>query len=334
MTSSGQSRANYGRRFFWFAMAITVGIGVYSAGWFYAARYLEDEVRGRVAGMNGGGRRANCEEPQARGYPFRIGLFCRSVLYEDARRGLSVQARELRTAAQIYQPWRIIGELDGPARLEAPGVNALALDWANLRASARLARPLPQRISVEAQDLNIRRDEQTDTLPPLARFDSVEAHMRPAGDDIDLAVRFDGLKPDASLTNGISLPPLSGVADLSLAGAALPGGLADGLEGSLHGRSGTIRSVTVSVEGGAGVTVSGPVSVDEAGLIDAELRISVREPLVLARILGDLAPHARREIELSFSAIAAMGGSAGMPLRIVKSEASLGFITLGTIPPL
>lgn len=334
MTSSGQSRTNYGRRFFWFAVAIVAGIGLYSAGWFYAAGRIEDEVSGAIARLNGSGKRANCEEAQARGYPFRIGLFCRSVLYEDARKGLSAQARGLRTAAQIYQPWRIVAELDGPARLEAPGLNALALDWASLRASARLARPLPERLSLEAKDLNVRRDEQTGTLPPLARVDDIEAHMRPTGDDIDLAVRFGGLRPDPSLTNGITLPPLSGLIDLSLAGAALPGGLPDGSEGSLRGRSATIRGVTVSLGDGAGVTVSGPVAVDAAGLVDAELKIGVREPMVLARILGDLAPHARQEIELSFSAIAAMGGDTGMPLRIVKGEASLGFLSLGKIPPL
>ena len=60
----------------------------------------------------------------------------------------------------------------------------------------------------------------------------------------------------------------------------------------------------------------------------------VREPMALAKILGDLAPHARREIELALSSIAAMDGNFGMPLRVVKGEASLGFITLGTIPPL
>jgi len=330
MTSSRQSRTKYGRRFFWFALAIVVAIGAYTGGWFYAARLLEDEVMRAVAGLNGNGRRANCEEPQARGYPFRIGLFCRSVLYEDAREGVSFQARALRSAAQVYQPWRVVGELDGPARLEAPGLNALALDWAGLRASVRLAEPLPERVSVEGQDVRASLDEQGDEMRLLARAGSVEAHLRPAGDDLDLAVRFGDLKPDAALTRGVALPPLSGLLDASLTGGALPGGL----EGDLRGRSGTIRNLTLSAEGGAGVTVSGPVSVDEAGLLDAELQIIVREPMALAKILGDLAPQARQEIELSLSSIAAMGGNPGMPLRVVKGQASLGFIPLGTIPPL
>lgn len=330
MTSSRQSRTKYGRRFFWFALAIVVAIGAYTTGWFYAARALEDEVRSVVAGLNGNGRRANCEEPQARGYPFRIGLFCRSVMYEDARGGVAFHARALRSAAQVYQPLRVVGELDGPARLAAPGLNALILDWTGLRASVRLAEPLPERVSIEGQDVRVSLDEQGEEVPLLAQVKSVEAHLRPAGDDLDLAVRFGDLKPDAALTRDVALPPLSGLLDASLTGGALAGGL----DGDLRGRSGMIRSLTLSAEGGAGVTVSGPVAVDEAGLLDAELRIVVREPMKLAKILGDLAPQARQEIELALSSIAAMDGNPGMPLRVVRGEASLGFIPLGTVPPL
>lgn len=330
MTSSRQSRTNYGRRFFWLAVAIALACLAYTGGWFYAARFVESEVRSAVAALNGNGRRANCEEAQARGYPFRLGLFCRSVMYEDAREGIAFQARGLRSAAQVYQPWRIVGELDGPARLEAPGLSALALDWSALRASLRLASPLPERLSIESRGLNVRLDEPGEALPALFHADSVEAHLRPVGDDLDLAVRFSGFRPDAALTEGVAVPPLAGLLDLSLAGGALDGGL----DGDLRGRSGTLRNLTLSTESGAGVTLSGPVSVDGNGLIDAELQIIVREPLALAKILGDLAPHARREIELSAAAIAAMDGSAGMPLRVVKGEASLGFIPLGTVPPL
>lgn len=330
MTSSSQSRTNYGRRFFWFAVAIVVAAGLYTAGWFYAAGVVVDQAKAAVASLNGNGRRASCEEPAAGGYPFRIGLFCRSVMFEDAREGVVFQARAFRSAAQVYQPWRIVGELDGPARLATPGVSALALDWTSLRASVRLAEPLPERLSVEGSGVSVRIDEPGEAMPALLRADSVEAHLRPAGDDLDVALRFAGLSLDEGIAGTVALPPLSGLVDATLADAALPGGF----EGDLRGRSGTLRNLTVSTEGGAGVTLSGPVSVDENGLVDAEFQVIVREPLALAKILGDLAPHARREIDLSASAIAAMGGNAGLPLRIVKGEASLGFIPLGTVPPL
>lgn len=334
MTSSSQSRTNYGRRFFWLAVAIVVAGGAYTAGWFYAARLLVQEAQAAVATLNGSGRRASCENAEARGYPFRIGLFCRSVMFEDGRKGVAFQARSFRSAAQVYQPWRVIGELDSPARLEAPGIRALALDWASLRASARLSQPLPERLSLEGSGVAVRVDEPGVTLPALLRSDSAELHLRPAGDDLDVALRFAGLQLEQGIVGTAAVPPLSGLVDASLVDGALPGGLPSGRPGDLRGRSGTLRTLMVSTAEGAGLTVSGPVSVDEDGLLDAQLQVTVREPMALAKTLGDLAPHARREIELALSAIAAMGDNSAMSLRVVKGEASLGFIPLGTIPPL
>lgn len=332
MTSSRQSRTNYGRRFRWMLVAIALGAGLYSAGWFYAAQRVTDEVKATIATLNGNGRRASCEEVETRGYPFRLGIFCRSVLFEDAARGVSFRAGPLRSAAQIYQPWRVIGELDGPARLEAPGLNALTLDWSALRGSARLASQLPERVSLEVSDLAIQLDEQGASARPLAQFDSAELHLRPAGNNFDIAVRFSELVLDSSLVS--SMPPLSGLVDFSLTDGALPGRL----NGDLRGQSGVIRTLTVSALDGAGLTLSGPVAIDDTGLIDAQLSITMREPMALARILGDLVPDRRREIELALSALAGTSGTtdasgSSLPLRIAQGRVSLGFIPLGTIPP-
>ena len=327
MTSSRQSGTNYGRRFFWFAVLIVLGIGLYSAGWFYVAQKAVDQVQANVASMNRDGKRANCEAPEARGYPFRIGIFCRTVMFEDARKGIFAQAGELRSAAQIYQPWRVIGELDGPARLEVPGLNALALNWDALRASVRLARPLPERLSAEATGLSVQIDEQGEKDRALAFAEGAELHLRPHGNDLDIALRFSKLVPDATL--GVTVPPLSGLLDFLLTDGALPGVL----DGSLRGHSGNIRNLTISADGGVEITLSGPVAIDEAGLLDAELSLSVREPMALAKILGDAAPHARREIALALSALAQTGAS-GLPVRITKGQARIGFIPLGAIPAL
>src|SRR5690606_36732484 len=70
MTSTHPPRPNYSRRFFWFALAILAGIALYTAGWYYAAGELTRQVNAGVAGLNGGGKRASCENAQARGYPF------------------------------------------------------------------------------------------------------------------------------------------------------------------------------------------------------------------------------------------------------------------------
>ncbi|MBX9453777.1 MAG: DUF2125 domain-containing protein [Mesorhizobium sp.] len=330
MASSGAGRPNYSRRFFWFALAIVLAVVLYSFGWHYASGRLVDEVNATVAGVNRDGRRASCENAEARGYPFRIGVFCRSVMFEDGRNGIGFRARQFRSAAQIYAPKHIIGELDGPATLQVPGLNALDLTWSSLQASVRLASPLPERMSMESRDLVVRLDEPGDLSPLLGQAESFQLHMRPAGADLDLAARFSSLLLDAELVGATTLPPLDGLVDLSLAGWAEP--IED--RRSLRGRSGTIRNITLSTPEGAGVTITGPVAIDEAGLVDAELSVTVREPQALASILAELMPESRSEIELAMTGLSAMGDTPTLPLRIDGGEVRLGFLSLGSIPPL
>lgn len=332
MTSSTETRPNYSKRFFWFAVAIVVAIATYTAGWHYAANLLTDRVNTDIASLNGQGRRASCENAEARGYPFRIGIFCQSVMFEDARRGIGFRARHLRSAAQVYAPHRAIIELDGPATLQVPGLMALDLDWSSLRASARLATPLPDLLSLVSRDLVVSPDVLGDIAPALLLAESMELHMRPAGNDLDLASRFTRLVLDAELVGTDVLPAFNGLVDFQLTNGAIDIDLAG--EG-LRGRSGVLRTASISIDGGdAGATVQGPVAIDEAGLIDAELAVTLRDPRALADLLLAAMPEARREIELSLAGIIAMGDAPTLPVRIVKGDVSLGFFLLGSIPPL
>lgn len=333
MASSDKKRPNYTRRFIWLALAIVVVIAGYTAGWFYVAGMLVDRVNAEVAAINGDGRRASCENAEARGYPFRIGIFCRSVLYEDAPAGISMRAGAFRSAAQVYAPRHIIAELDGPARVQVPGVAALDIGWSVLRSSARLSEPLPERVSVEGRNVTVALDEPGPDLQPLGSAGLAELHMRPAGAGLDVAVRFVDLALEPELTGGVTLPPLDGLVDVSIAdGVSLLRSDLDSLRGS--GKSGTIRTFSLSLDEETGATVSGPVAIDENGLVDAELEVTLRNPQALAGILGDLMPEARREIELGLAGLAAGGDTATFPLRIAKGEISMGFLSLGTIPPI
>ncbi|MEO3389288.1 DUF2125 domain-containing protein [Mesorhizobium sp. CAU 1741] len=332
MTSSQPTRTNYSRRFFWFAVAIVLAIGAYTAGWYYAAGELTQRVNAGVAALNGDGRRASCENAEARGYPFRIGVFCRSVMFEESGRGIGFRAREFRSAAQVYAPRHALAELEGPATLQFPGLMAMDLEWSSLRASSRLASPVPDLISLEARDLAVGPDEPGALRTVLWRADQMEVHMRPAGEDLDLAIRFSGLSLDGAIADAVTLPAFEGLVDLQLARAVT---IIDPLAASLRGRSGILRDATITVAGSeAGVTIRGPVSVDDQGLVDAELDVTLREARAIAEILVSLLPDARQEIELSLSAIEAMGETPTLPLRIVNGDVSVGFISLGAIPPL
>ena len=80
------------------------------------------------------------------------------------------------------------------------------------------------------------------------------------------------------------------------------------------------------------MTLSGPLSVDEQGLIDARLEIRLRNPKAVGEVLGGVIPERKSQIEQGFAALAMLGGGA-MPLTVVKGKASLGFIPLGRIGP-
>ncbi|AWC22266.1 hypothetical protein CO731_01723 [Aminobacter sp. MSH1] len=329
MTSSQDRKPNSSRRFLWLALFIIVLFGGYSAGWFWFAERAQQEVVRRIAEVNRDGVSATCAKPEIKGFPFRIGLFCDRLEFEDATRRVSVSAGSLRTAAQVYQPMRTVLEIDGPLRLTAPDLPQLQFDWELLHASARIAQPLPERLSIETRKLVGQASFSDGTPMPLFTAEDTQLHLRPNGPDIDIAGTFTGLAIDPKATHGRQLPPLDGSADTSLKnGVAL---LADKAR-SLRGQAGTIRSMTLSTGGNAGAAVSGPWSIAEDGLLDADLKVTIRNPRELSRILSEIVPEQRQQFEAAFSGLAILGDAPTLPLKIVKGKATLGFIPLGMVP--
>lgn len=326
-TAGEKKGPNHGRRLIWLGLFVALLFGGYSAGWFYFASQLEEETVAAIAEMNEGAVSAECANPAVRGFPFRLGLHCDRIGFSDAARGVGMAAGGFRSAGQVYDLTRLVAELDGPALVDLPEAAGLSIDWQALRGSARLAEPLPERLSVEGRALTA----QLGTGAPLASLASFEAHMRPNGGDLDLAVRFEGLELDPAAVEAHKLPALSGHADLSITGGA---GLASSGAATLRGQEGAIRILALSAAPNIGVTASGPFSVGRDGLLDAELTLTVRDPEGLSALLGDAFPEARQQISTSLSGLAALGTEPSLPLNIVRGRASLGFIPLGDVPPL
>ncbi|WP_265517636.1 DUF2125 domain-containing protein [Nitratireductor luteus] len=325
MASSNRSGSRFARRFALLAGAIVLAIAAYTAAWHYFAREVEREAREAVATLNRNGVRAHCEEPEAKGYPFRIGLFCRSLYYEDVNEGFSVRAGAFRSAAQIYQPARVIGEIDGPAAIVLPFGPAVELDWRVMRASARIATPLPDIFSSEGKDLVlVRKEGGAGTLATASR---TEFHARPADSDLQFAARFDDLAPGGAVA--IDLPAVSGSIS-----ATLEDGVGRFLRGEreLYGSSWQIDELVVSeAGGGARLSVAGTISVGEDGLIDAELRIEASEPARIAALAGQAFPQLKDQLDAASGLIAGLADQP-LPLRIQNGRISLGFIRLGQIP--
>lgn len=330
MTSSQEPRPKSNRRFLWLALFIAVLFGGYSAGWFWFADRAGREVQERIAELNRNGVTVACANSEIKGFPFRIGLFCSRLEYENSAQRISVSAGNLRTAAQIYQPMHTVLEVDGPLRVTAPDLPQLQFDWDLFHASARIARPLPQRVSVEARKLTAQAAFSDGAPMPLFAAEDVQAHVRPNGNDVDLAGTFTGLVIDPQAVEGRKLPPLDGSTDATLNnGVSL---IEAGIQG-LRGQSGTIRSMTITSGGSAGAALSGPWSVGDDGLIDANLRVTIHNPKQLSEILSTVIPEQRPRIEAALSGLAMLGDAPTLPLRITKGRAVLGFIPLGLIPP-
>lgn len=318
------------RRFFWLGIAIVAAIGLYTAGWFYAADVLDKEVRTGLAEFGrDGGNRAVCEEATVRGYPFRIGVFCNATYVERASAGFSMSTGAFRSAAQVYAPQHVVAEADSPARVVLPGLVPLDLTWGGLRSSARLAWPLPEQFSMEATDVTAVADMPNVAGPLAFTADRLELHLRPVDADLDVALRFAEFEPGVLLLPKGSLPPLTGYADLSLKDGTT---LLRDRRRNLRGSSFTVRRIEIGTQDRVLLTATGTLSVDEAGLIDADLTLETEDGPALARAIMEAFPESGSGVAAAIGTVSFISSS--LPLTIRKGQATLAVVYLGAIPPI
>jgi hypothetical protein len=206
----------------------------------------------------------------------------------------------------------------------------LWIDWDNLRANVKLSWPLPRSVSLEAEGLSAQTDPADGTDPvELFSAGTATGQLRPNDQDIDYAGSFTNLEIEPDAIDGRVLPPLDGSGDVTLKNGVA---LIKTQTKSLRGQAVDIGKLDLS-SGTARITVSGPVSVDADGLIDADLMIKLSDPKAVAAILGKAIPEQKSQIKTGFAGLALLGNEPSMPLKIVKGKASLGFIPLGRIKP-
>ncbi|WP_173933363.1 DUF2125 domain-containing protein [Chelativorans sp. Marseille-P2723] len=323
MASRTQTGSRFSRRILWLAAAIIVAVLAYTGLWHYAANMLERRAALSVAAINGDGVRAHCEEPEARGFPFRIGIFCRSVFYENVRSGISFRAGTLRSAANVYRPRRVLGELDGPATIQLPFVLPLTVSWDSLRGSTRLASRLPESIALEGRNVELAPLEGGSLIAVLA---SAMLHSRQKENDLETAFSFQGLM----LSEGVipDVPPLEGRVL-----AVVNGGISlfRGESLDVKGHSALVKEMVVGLVGeDAALALSGPISISFDGLIDADLTIRMQDAGKLAVILAKLFPSVGSEVAKMATAF----DDVPIQLKIVRGRVFAGFMPLGRIPPI
>ncbi|KXF79336.1 hypothetical protein ATN84_06385 [Paramesorhizobium deserti] len=318
---------------------VLAAVIAYTAGWFYLADKLEDRAKSNLAGLGAKGISANCENLHTSGYPFRIDIVCDSISWRRPNAGISFLAGRISSGSPVYAPRSLTNEITSPAFVGIPGLLPLELRWDKLTSSTELIRPVPSRISTTAKGLRIGVRTQTTSATPLAEIDNLQFEANGFNGPMQTTLKFDGLKLSEATVGDTPVPPLSGSANMQLSDAAAlfqprPGAI----EERLRGQSGEIRQATLSLPSGGSLTLSGPFSVDEQGVIDGTFRMSLTNPSALAEAARAAFPDQERNISTILFALSAMpkdeNGAPTITVDVMRGKARAGFIPLGTLPAL
>jgi hypothetical protein len=336
MPSSNENPAKYSRRIKWLGIGVTVFIALYSGAWSLGASKIKDELGKALAQASADGKTAECAGLDVGGYPFRIEVRCGQIAFADPSQQISAKAGALRTAAQVYDPMRGIVEIDGPLELSLPGGRMISASWSLLHASARAAQPVPKRASVEAKDFSLIVPQLS--AAPLLKAGNLQGHFKTAEQDIDLAASAAALLLDPSVTDGRSVPAFNFDADIRIKdGVRLALSEEKNIALLLRGRSAEVRAVSFNFAEGGGFKVSGPVSLDERGLMTADLSITFSQAQKLADAVQKISPGLAAYVSPSLSLAASTakpGEDPEIDITIRKGKAAIGIFPLGEIPAL
>ena len=158
-------------------LAVVVLLAAAWAGfWYYAAGRAESEFAAWRTREAAAGREVSCASQNVGGFPFRLELRCADPALKLRKANISLQAKNMLAAVQVYQPTLMVAEFTGPLTVsdEARG-EKYALDWSLAQASAR-GLPRPERISFVLDKPSLTRVG----AEPLARAAHAELHLRPA----------------------------------------------------------------------------------------------------------------------------------------------------------
>jgi hypothetical protein len=315
---------------------IVLFIAVYSVAWYFAAEFLRNRITNFFSGGNPAGVSANCDNATMGGYPFRFRLNCDRLSFDDNFQGISASSGPVRAAAQVYNPGHVVWEMDGPAEIRsALGFNS-TLEWSDLRASFRAGFSGLQRSSMEWTDLKTKVTSTVTALQVEVVTPHLETHVRQNEGNLDYAalIRDTAVSVDGT---AIAIPPVSASLEATFTDR---GGLLDprlAHRQQLYGTKGELRRLVVDVGEGQVLTLSGPFSVGDDGLLSGSIRIEIEKIRAWRDTLKKAYPDKRETFDdiAKVLRVLTMGRDDGSAeITIQNGVAMLGFIPLGQLPPL
>ncbi|SCD23166.1 DUF2125 domain-containing protein [Brucella inopinata] len=339
MTYAGTGGKTFRKRTITLVIAVPVFIAAYTAGWFYIADRLEAKARADMARLDAQGVGVQCENLHMGGYPLRINVVCDSISWQRPSEGMAFRAGKFSSGSPLYAPYSLTNALTGPAFIEFPGISPLEVNWSKFTSNTRLARPFPTEIEISASDVAVGLRTEPTKTEPLSSLEHMNVQIDGSTGMLKLMGRFAGLKFAPSVIGNAKSPELDGVADIDISDAeGLLASDSESVYQRLRGHSGTINQAFVSMPNGAMVSLTGPFSVNEDGLINADLKLTLVNAQSLAQAGQAVFPAQGGNIATVLFALSAMpkdeNGNPTMEIAIRKGKASAGFIPLGRLPAL
>ncbi len=218
-------------------VAIVLAVAVaWTGGWFWIRSEVASRMDVQVGKLSDKGLSISCPERTIGGWPFRIDIDCSDPTFSQPSKLTTISVKHLRLTALIYQPARVIIELDGPLAATGPDGESINAVWTDLQASIGLvisSQVRPSRIAIVANGL-IAGVAKPGGQEVKLQSAHAEIHARPAPDAVADSVDFDVA---VNLT----------AAALSVADRIL------GPEGADWSIDSTIRNAPVSAASGGGV---------------------------------------------------------------------------------
>lgn len=327
--AQGKPSVNVGRRLRWLSVIVLATIALYGAGWFWLAQTVDDAVERASRQSTQSDVSWQCDGREIVGFPFRIGVSCRSIEATASDGSWQLQGPAMRTAAQVYSPRRMILEVQSPITITEPSDDRThTIGWDTARGSAVTAPPAERAMSFQTDGLRV----DAFGIDAIFAAQDAQLHARTRNADADVAVRARAIQLPPQLIGQRPVPGFGIDIDLTLADFA-----SDWMGATAQG-SGTANRVALLATADRGLIVEGPFTLNDEGLLSGAFSVRVVDVPGILEMAGTIFP----DYAPALQAIAAnQPRQEGMPddellldLTVQDGAVRAGFIPLGRIPPL
>lgn len=330
---SSTKPVNVSRKLLWLGVSVFAVCGLYSAAWFVAASKGEDWLKTTMAKPTLG-ITASCPGMDIKGFPFRVGVFCTTSNFSMPQKNIDFSAGALRTMALVYNPGKILFEIDGPVKSVLPDGISVTADWKNLDGNVGASFSGLKSLSTFFDQT--KGEVSGPMFPGALQFETGhgEFHTRQNGNNLDIAALAEdntiktSLLPAALPKFSISLDgTLNNLAEL-LNGERLP------VDSEI---SGDIQRLALDFGDNGFVTLAGPFQIAPDGNLSGDFELSAENFSKLQPLLRSLFPDQTPMIDVTtimLKSLANGSTKASIQLKVVSGTILLGVIPIGVIPPL